>query len=135
MKSLYLLFFLTFPVWACDFDMNKAERALDDNVRDLFELDLTTSLRRADNVDQVQVPRNESVAYIQHVMDEKIYAWKKSKISGACPMHFIQINRIFTHDPYRKCNGIMKSDLIKRTHEVIYRYCSANEFRSKDVAL
>jgi hypothetical protein len=131
MKHLYLLLLgliLSMSAWsACIIDEETTRNRLFNNTRSLFELDENTTITLVNRINAKDLEENANIAFLQLLSEDRFFDRTPGPDEeNTCPDRINRVYRVYTQDPYRECNGVLKAEIMRGVHEVLYRNCGRN---------
>lgn len=124
-----LLISLLLPLssWgACVLDEESIRNDLFSNVRSLFELSDDTLISKVDRIKVKDLEEDANVAMLQPLSEDRFFDNPRPKVKNPCPDRIIRVYRFYSQDTFRKCNGVMKTEVLEGTYDVLYRNCGRN---------
>jgi hypothetical protein len=124
-----LLISLLLPLssWgACVLDEESIRNDLFTNVRSLFELSDDTLISKVDRIKVKDLEEDANVAMLQPLSEDRFFDSPRPKVKNPCPDRIIRVYRFYSQDTFRKCNGVMKTEVLEGTYVVLYRNCGRN---------
>ena len=125
-----LLTVVVFPLSAqsaCIIDEETIRNRLFNNTRSLFELDENTTITMVNRIDSKDLEEDASIAMLQLLSEDRFFDRTPGPDEeNTCPDRINRVYRVYTQDQYRKCNGVVKAEIMGGVHEVLYRNCGRN---------
>lgn len=124
-KSIALyLSLISYPILACQINYDHMKADLESSTRTLYGLENDTLIEWVKDIDNVKRSETEKI-YVEEVMNEHFFD-RPRKDKNVCPDRIVQIVRVYTQDPFRKCHGMIRAEHVGRNFNVLFRDCTTN---------
>lgn len=121
------LFIFLFPIMVlgeCFPKEGELQKQLVVQVRGLYGLDAEREVQLVEKITDDSIPKKEEVALLEFISEDRLFNQPRS--DGPCPDRIIRLYKVYTHDEFRRCNGILRAEVMSGVYDLLYSNCGTN---------